>query len=84
MVSVQVKKDEASGKNRYIVDGDIECRMPVTKQFYDGGKVARQAIHHVLDTLPDGSYIRCEVRGISLKRSGSLLLKWVDNDLSSL
>jgi hypothetical protein len=58
--------------------------MPVTKRHYDGGKLAKQAIRHALDALPDGSYLRCEVRGISLKRSGSLLLKWLDYDSSSL
>jgi hypothetical protein len=84
VVSVQVKKDGASGKNRYIVNGEIECRMPVTKRHYDGGKLAKQAIRHALDALPDGSYLRCEVRGINLKRSGSLLLKWLDYDSSSL
>lgn len=80
VLSVQVKKDEESGKNSYIVGDGFIGRMPVTKHQYEGGPAMKKAIREALQQLPDGCIIYCEVTAISYRRGGGLLLRWVASD----
>ncbi|MDV7391744.1 hypothetical protein RZS08_10340, partial [Arthrospira platensis SPKY1] len=81
VVSVLVRWDEASGRNKFVVHGKLDGRMPMIKRQYPGGPMLRKAVGVALRALPDGCTIRCEVTGVSTKQGGGLLLRWVASDL---
>jgi hypothetical protein len=81
VVPVQVSWDEASGRPKFVVHGKLDGRMPMIKRHYPGGKMLRKAVWATLYDLPVGSTIRCEVTGVSTRRGGGLVLRWVASDL---